>query len=153
MPLYKWDDLEETLMTPSRTRAKGKSIIGKRLVLQRVLLGEDRGDGKIGAVPHSHPEEQVFIPLKGILKLRMVDENKWYTLGVGDIFVVPPYVEHEEVCDEEFLWLNIKNRIPGHSWYDTNWIPGAEEDWARAEQILEEMDQKYEEKTPWSKDD
>ena len=150
MPLYKWDELEDTLMTPSRTLSKGKSVIGKRLILQRVLHHEDRGDGHAGARAHAHPEEQMFIPLKGSMKIRVGDEDKWYDVGEGDVFLVQPNVEHEEICEEDCLWINIKSRIPGHSWYDTNWIPGAEEEWKKAEKILEDMDENFQEKTPWN---
>jgi len=147
MPLYKWDELEDTIITPSRAQSKGKSIIGKRLMLLRILHHEDRGDGHAGAIGHSHPEEQIFIALKGKMRFRCEDE--WFTMEEGDVFVVPPYTEHEEICDGDFLWLTIKNRIPGHSNYDDSWVPGSKEDWKKAEAILDEMDRKYKEKTPW----
>ncbi len=109
----------------------------------------DRGDGRAGAKTHSHPEEQIFIPLRGKMKIRC--ENEWFTVEPGDVFLMPANTEHEEICDEEFLWLNIKNRIPGHSWYDTTWVPGAEDEWKKVKAILDEMDRKYKEKTPWNK--
>jgi len=149
MPLYKWDQLEETLITPSRTQSKGKTIMGKSLLLQRILHREDRGDGHAGAKIHSHPEEQIFIALKGKMKVRCGSE--WFTMEPGDIFLMPANTEHEEICDEDFLWLNIKNRIPGHSWYDGSWKPGVEENWKKAKTILDEMDRKYKETTPWNK--
>jgi hypothetical protein len=149
MPLYKWDEIEETIITPSRCQSKGKTIMGKSLLLQRVFHHEDRGDGCAGARTHSHPEEQIFIALKGKMRIRC--EETWYTMEPGDIFLMPANTEHEEICDEDFLWLNIKNRIPGHSWYDMSWIPGAEEGWKRVKTILDEMDRKYKERTPWDK--
>jgi len=149
MPLYKWDQLEETLITPSRTQSKGKTIMGKSLLLQRILHREDRGDGHAGAKTHAHPEEQIFIALKG--KMRIWCGGKWFTMEPGDVFLMPANTEHEEICDEDFLWLNIKNRIPGHSWYDGNWKPGAEEDWKKAKAILDKMDRDYKETTPWNK--
>ena len=148
MPLYKWDEVEETLITPSRTQSKGKTVRGKYLLLQRILHREDRGDGYAGARTHSHPEEQIFIALKGTMKIRAGD--KWYTMEEGDVFLMPANTEHEEICEGDFLWFNIKSRVPGHSWYDGSWIPGSEEDWKRAKAILDDMDEKYEEKTPWN---
>lgn len=148
MPMYNWDRIEDTLITPCRTNSRGKTILGKSLLLQRILHHEDRGDGTAGARTHSHPEEQIFIALQGTMRIREGDQ--WYTMKPGDVFVMPANVEHEESCLEDFLWLNIKNRIPGHSWYDTSWKPGAEEDWKKARLILDKMDKKYRETTPWN---
>lgn len=149
MPLYKWNELEETLITPSRGQSKGKTIMGKYLTLQRILHREDRGDGYAGAKTHSHSEEQIFIALQGKMKIRV--GNEWFTMEPGDVFLMPANVEHEEICEGDFLWLNIKNRIPGHSWYDMSWVPGSEEDYKKLKAIFEEMDRKYKEKTPWNK--
>jgi mannose-6-phosphate isomerase-like protein (cupin superfamily) len=148
MPLYKWDRIEDTLITPSRTQSKGKTIRGKSLLLQRILHHEDRGDGHAGAKTHSHPEEQIFIALKGKMKIRAGSE--WYTMEEGDVFLMPAGMEHEEVCEGDFLWFNIKSRIPGHSWYDGSWKPGAEKDWEKVKKSYDEMDKKYREKTPWN---
>ena len=149
MPLYTWDKLEETLITPSRGQSKGKTIMGKHLTLQRILHREDRGDGHAGAKTHSHPEEQIFIALEGGMKIRVGTE--WFTMGRGDVFLMPANVEHEEICHGDFLWLNIKHRIPGHSWYDMSWAPGSEEDYKKLKTMFDEMDRKYQEKTPWNK--
>ena len=148
MPLYKWDEIEETLITPSRTQSRGRTIKGKYLWFQRILHREDRGDGHGGALPHSHPEESIFIALKGKCRIRAGDE--WFTVEEGDVFLMPANMEHEEISEGDFLWLHIKNRIPGHSWYDGSWVPGAVEEWKKAKAILDEMDKKYKEKTPWN---
>jgi len=83
MLLYKWDEIEDTLITPSRTQSKGKTIMGKHLLLQRILHHEDRGDGHPGARTHSHPEEQIFIALKG--KMRIRAGNEWFTMEVNGV--------------------------------------------------------------------
>jgi mannose-6-phosphate isomerase-like protein (cupin superfamily) len=112
------------------------------MMLFRVLHREDRGDGAAGAKPHLHPEEQIFIALRGSMRIRVGDV--WYTMEPGDVVVVPEDVEHEELVEGEFLWLTVKHRIPGHS-QDDSWAPGAEEDWKRAKAFLDEMDEKYRE--------
>ena len=150
MPVFRWDDLEDTLITPKYTSGIGKTIMGKGLILQRILnVKEERNDGvhKVGG--HAHPEEQMIICLKKGRKARLGQE--WVEMEEGDIALVPPHMEHEAISDEDHLFLSIKTRIPGHSWYDGSWVPGAEEDWKRAQKILEEMDKKYKERTPWSK--
>ncbi len=148
MPVYKWDDLEETFITPSHTKVRGKSIIGKGLLFQRIVHHGELGWHSI-ARPHSHPEEQMIIPLEGRMKLRI--GNELLVGGPGDIFLMPAETEHEEFCEGDFLFFNIKIRIPGHSWYDHSWRPGAEEGWRKAKAILDEMDSNYREVTPWHK--
>jgi mannose-6-phosphate isomerase-like protein (cupin superfamily) len=145
MALYKWDDIEERALSPQRSQSTMKLIPAKRMLLLRVLHREDRGDGHAGAIAHSHPEEQIFIALKGTMRIRV--GNEWFTMKEGDVVVVPENTEHEEIVDGEFLWLTIKHRIPGHS-QDDSWAPGAEEDWNEAKAILDEMDKKYKEKAP-----
>lgn len=145
MPYYKWNQIEEQVYSPQRAQSSARLIAGKRMLLLRVLHREDRGDGYAGAKPHSHPEEQIFIALKGKMRIRV--GNEWFTMQEGDVVVVPEDTEHEEICEGEFLWLTVKHRIPGHS-QDDSWAPGAEKDWKRAKGILDEMDQKYREKAP-----
>ncbi len=148
MSVFSWDKLEKTMITPGKTNSRGETVRGKRLLLQRILHDKDRGDGKgAGAQPHAHPEEQIFVALEGLMKMRIGKD--WYTLEPGDVALVPPYVEHEEICDDDFLWYNIKSRVPGHSWYDTSWKPGSEEDWGKLEKIYDELDEKYVENDPW----
>jgi len=138
MPLFKWEDIEEGFITPSHTTSKGRSIMGHRLGIQRILHTPGGG-----AKTHLHAEQQLFISLKGKMKIRA--GNEWSTMDDGDLFLMHPYIEMEEVTDGEFLWLNIKDRIPGYSWYDHSWVPGSKEDWKKVEAILNDMDQKNKE--------
>lgn len=147
---YAFDQLEDTMITPRRTNNRGKTVKGKHIWLQRIITDEDRGDGKgLGAQTHTHPEEQIIIAIKGTMDIRI--ENEWYKMKPGDVVVLPPDIEHEEICDGEFVWFNIKHRIPGHSWYTTEWEPGAKEDWEKIAKLYDEMDEKYQEDTPWNK--
>jgi mannose-6-phosphate isomerase-like protein (cupin superfamily) len=97
-----------------------KFVPAKRMMLFRVLHREDRGAGLAGAKAHSHLEEQIFIALKGTMRIRVADV--WYTMGAGDVVVVPENVEHGEIVEGEFLWLIVKHRMPGHS-QDDSWAP------------------------------
>jgi mannose-6-phosphate isomerase-like protein (cupin superfamily) len=145
MALYKWDEIDEKIYSPQRAQSGMKFVPAKRMMLFRVLHREDRGDGLAGAKAHSHPEEQIFIALKGTMRIRVGDE--WYTMEAGDVVVVPENIEHEEIVEGEFLWLTVKHRIPGHS-QDDSWAPGAEENWSKVKAMLDEMDEKYREEAP-----
>jgi len=144
---YNFDAIPDTMITPRRTNNRGKTYTGKHIILQRIITDEDRGDGQgLGAQTHSHPEEQIFIAISGTMKIRIEDE--WFTMGPGDVVVIPPDVVHEEICEGEFIWYSIKSRIPGHSWHTTEWAPGAEKDWQKVKELYDEMDQKYIEEPP-----
>jgi mannose-6-phosphate isomerase-like protein (cupin superfamily) len=140
MTLYKWDQMEAKVLSPQRAQSTQKLIRGKRILLMQVLHRADRGDGHAGARAHAHPEEQIFIALKGTMKIRV--GNEWFTMKDGDVVVVPENIEHEEVVDGDFSWLAIKNNIPGHG-QDDSWAPGAEKDWERVKTLLDEMSDKY----------
>jgi len=144
--MYRWDDLQEVLITPSHTPSKGKVIMGKHLILQRNLNVGDRGDGFPGATTHSHPEEQIIMNLQKTNRIRV--GNEWFTMLPGDVVVIPPYVDHETISESGNLNYNIRSRVPGHSWYDGSWVPGAKEEWEHIQMLLAEMDRKYKEKTP-----
>ncbi len=109
MSMYHWDELEDVPITPSHTPSSGKVIIGKSLILQRILNEEDRGDGVPGATAHSHPEEQLIINLSKKKKMRV--GNKWYTMQPGDVVLIPSYVEHEGTSEQGNLSYNIRNRM------------------------------------------
>lgn len=149
MPMYRWNDLDDVFITPSHTPSKGKVILGKHLILQRILNVEDRGDGIPGATAHSHPEEQIVINLEKGKRMRVGSE--WFTMEPGDVVLIPPYVDHEGTSDAGNLHYNIRSRVPGHSWYDGSWVSGAEADWGKVRALFLEMDKKYKEKLPWRK--
>jgi uncharacterized RmlC-like cupin family protein len=101
MPVFRWNELEETFITPSMTKIRGKGIIGKALVLQRITHHGVPGWHPI-AGRHVHPEEQVIIPLEGKMRLRIGDEE--LEGGPGDVFFMPAEIEHQEFCDGDFLF-------------------------------------------------
>ncbi len=151
MPVYNWENLEETKITPSRTTAIGKTVKTDYMLLQKIVYEEDRGDGKgAGAQPHSHPEEQIVMPIEGTMKVRIKDE--WFEVGPGDIIVLPANVEHEQVVEDRLVWLNVKLRVPGHSVFDGGWLPGSKKDWGKLIDHYKEMDKKYKGSAPWDRE-
>jgi mannose-6-phosphate isomerase-like protein (cupin superfamily) len=148
MPKYKWEELPESVITPGKSVAKGSTLYGDMIFMQIMEYKQDRGDGKVGAHPHFHPEEQMFIVLKGIMNIR--EEGKdWYAVHPGELCWIPAYATHEAVWDGDGLVYNFKTRVPGHSWYDGSWQPGSEDAWNQHFGNFKEMIKKYKEVVPW----
>ena len=78
MPQHKWEDIKDTMITPSHSTAKGKTITGNQIILQKIEYRGDRGDGKNGARPHNHPEEQFLVVTEGTVKMKE-DGGEWCT--------------------------------------------------------------------------
>ncbi len=152
MPRHKWSDISETMITPSHSTAKGQTITGNQIMLQRINYRGDRGDGKNGARLHNHPEEQFFIVIEG--KIRMREEGgDWVILDPGDAYHIPALVMHEMIVDGDGdgAIYQFKVRVPGHSVFDHGWAPGAKEAWERHVNQFSEMTTNYKENNPWTK--
>jgi len=148
MPHYKWEEINDTMITPSHSTAKGKTITGNQIILQKIEYRGDRGDGQNGARPHNHPEEQFLIVTEGTFKLRE-DDGEWSTLKAGDTYHIPAYQMHEMIVEGEGEIYQFKIRVPGHSVYDHSWAPGSKEAWEKHFTEFNEMTKKFKEKNPW----
>jgi mannose-6-phosphate isomerase-like protein (cupin superfamily) len=147
MPHFKWENIKETMITPKHSSAKGQTILGNMIMLQRFDYKGDRGDGKNGATPHHHPEEQFLIVTKG--KLKMCEGGQWYNLDTGDVFWIPANSVHEMVVEGEAEIYQFKVRVPGHSVYDGSWDSDSQEAWDNITKTFGLMRQKYTETAPW----
>ncbi len=54
---------------------------------------------------HNHPDEELFYILTG--KLKVVGGGNEYTIGPGDIFIVPAYVAHEFEALETATFIEV----------------------------------------------
>jgi len=176
--IVNWKDIPETMITPGYSVARGKTIYGNMLLLQQVEfrgnVPQVRKDGEVGANMHFHPEEQIFIILKNKLNIRFggkvkkvegdnthFDPNKmevesseqeWQSAGPGEVCYIPAYTLHEASWEGGYgLTYSVKARIPGHSWYDESWQPGARDDWERHFKNFRKLNEKYKETVPWDK--
>lgn len=150
MPVYKWDELKEYPITPSHSVAKGKTLYGNMIFIQKLKYKGDRGDGKTGATLHCHPEEQFIIRLKGTQRFQ--EGGQWYEAEPGDVVHIPANSEHQGylIDGDEGLTYQIKVRVPGHSFYDLSWQPGSKEEWEEHFRKFNEMSKKYHERLPWN---
>ena len=88
MPVYNWDQMERSVISPHYSTAEGPTIKGAK-----IEVGRYRYAAGTGAKPHRHPEEQVINVLAGRLKVRVGDEE--WVLGPGDAVLIPPHTDHE----------------------------------------------------------
>ena len=148
MPKYTWDDIETFQITPGKSTAVGKTIVGEKIILQlnSFLNSEKREDGSSGGRLHSHDEELLQIIVKG--ELHVCEDGKWDVVRPGDVFHYPANVMHEAWASEDVVMYFIKNRINGHSIYDMGWEPGAEDAWKKICDAYNESEQ-FENHDPW----
>ena len=115
MAYYKWEDLKTELITPKYSTASGATIQG-----EKIEVGLLSYPPQTEAKPHSHPNEQFMIVLKGRGKWNVGGEEK--ILGPGEVVYNPPNVEHSiEVLDEELQVINIKDIVPDWSVKHAKW--------------------------------
>ena len=115
MAYYKWEDLKAELITPKYSTASGPTIQG-----EKIEVGLLSFPAHTEAKPHTHPNEQFMIVLKGRAKWNVGGEEK--ILGPGEVVYNPPNIEHSiTVLDEELQVINIKDIVAGWSVKHAKW--------------------------------
>jgi quercetin dioxygenase-like cupin family protein len=71
MAFYKWEDLKTELITPKYSTASGPTIHG-----EKIEVGLLSFPARTEAKPHSHPNEQFMIVLKGRARWNVAGEEK-----------------------------------------------------------------------------
>jgi quercetin dioxygenase-like cupin family protein len=88
VPFYSWSQIQDSVISPHYSTAKGPTIKGLK-----IEIGRYRYPDGTGAKPHRHPEEQVISILAGKLRVRIGTEER--ILEPGDAAHIPPNTEHE----------------------------------------------------------
>ncbi len=114
MPFYKWDEIEEDVITPSYSIGKGPSIRGE--TIEVALVSYPTGTE---AKPHAHPNEQCQVLIKGKARYRVAGEER--VLGPGEVVLVPANTEHDIKILEDLEVINVKNVVPGWSVKHATW--------------------------------
>lgn len=114
MPFFKWSEMDSDWITPSYSMARGPAIKGEKIEVALIQYPA----GSL-AKPHSHPNEQVQVILKGRARYRIGDEKK--ELGPGEAVLIPANVEHEVEILEDMEVINCKDVVPGWSVYHARW--------------------------------
>lgn len=106
MPILKLEQLEEQYVTPKHSTAFGRLITG-----EQVELGILRYRAGTGAEPHAHPQEQIFVVVKGRMRISM--DGEVAEIGPGEAALMPPNVPHSVAALEDSEVISCKSVIGG----------------------------------------
>ena len=105
MTFYRLADLARLGVAPEGTSGARPAIQGERI---DVSFYQYPANTK--KKPHSHPEEQIVVVLKGRLGYRVQDREK--VLGPGEAVHIPAGVEHQNwSLDQEVDFISCQNII------------------------------------------
>ena len=98
MPVYRFDDLRQELVTPKHSTAFGGLITG-----EQIELGMLRFKAGEGAKEHAHPHEQILLVLSG--RVRITIAGRAHELGPREAAHMPPNVPHslDALADTEVV--------------------------------------------------
>jgi len=111
---FKWDEMESDFITPKYSSGKGPVITGERIEVAFMFYPAGT-EGK----PHSHPNEQIQVALKGKVRGVIAGEESIIEPGGGVLF--PSNVEHGIQILEDYSVINCKDIVPGWSVYHARW--------------------------------
>jgi quercetin dioxygenase-like cupin family protein len=89
--LLKWDDVKEEKLNEKLSR---KLAVGQNEMIGRLRLAKGAS-----VPPHKHLAEQITMVMSGALKFTI--GGKDYTVGAGEVLVIPPNVVHSAVALED----------------------------------------------------
>jgi quercetin dioxygenase-like cupin family protein len=110
---FRWAEMTSEFITPRYSSGRGPLITGVRIEvsLMQFAAGTE-------AKPHSHPNEQIQVPLKGKIKgLGGPD----VVSGPGEVILIPALIQHWASIVEDYEAVNCKNIVPGWSIYNARW--------------------------------
>ncbi len=114
MPFFRWEELPSDFITPSYSQGRGPVVKGVKIEV--ALMNYPSGTF---AKPHTHPNEQVQVVLKGKAKYRVGGEEK--ILGPGEAVLIPAETEHMVEILEDLEVINCKDVVEGWSVYHARW--------------------------------
>lgn len=99
-----FDQDGDNLVSGSYSDARGPVLRSEKIEVTRAFFGKGRG-----AKTHAHPEEQVFIILKG--RLRVTCNGETYECGPGEGSFHPSNAEHTVEALEDVTAVSFKNLV------------------------------------------
>jgi quercetin dioxygenase-like cupin family protein len=95
---------QDNAVTPQYSDARGPVLRSEKIEVTRAFFASGKG-----AKTHSHPEEQVFIILKG--RLRVTCDGETYECGPGEGSFHPSNAEHTVEALEDVTAVSFKNLV------------------------------------------
>ena len=111
---FKWDEMKSGFITPQYSAARGPTLTGERIEVALFFFPAGT-EGK----PHSHPNEQIQVVLKG--KARAFIEGEEFIIEPGWGILYPVNLRHGAQILEDYTLLNCKDIVPGWSVYHARW--------------------------------
>jgi len=111
---FKWAEMKSDFITPKYSTGQGSVVSGERIEVA-LMFYPAGGGGK----PHSHPNEQIQVTLKGKSRSRIGGDEQ--VRNPGDVVLMPPNTEHSGQTLEDMTVVNCKNIVPGWSVYHARW--------------------------------
>jgi len=111
---FAWDEVKSDFITPKYSSARGPTLTGERIEVTLMFMPAGT-EGK----PHSHPNEQIQVVIKGKARALIGEEEYLVTPGGGVLF--PVNVQHGAQIVEDYTVLNCKDIVPGWSVYHARW--------------------------------
>lgn len=106
MPIFRFAEIQSEYVTPKYSKAFGPLLTGTQ-----IEVGQLRFRAGEGAVPHTHPQEQVMVVVCG--RLRVTIDGQTSDLGPGEGFLAPPNAEHHVTALEDTEVLSCKGLVDG----------------------------------------
>jgi quercetin dioxygenase-like cupin family protein len=100
---FKWEEMKSDFITPKYSSGRGPVLTGERIEVAFMFY-----PGGTEAKPHSHPNEQIQVGLKG--KVEYVIGNEKHVVGPEGGVLMPIGVEHSVHVLEDYTVINCKER-------------------------------------------
>ncbi len=111
---FKWEEMKADFITPKYSSGRGPTVSGDRIEV--AFMSYPAGTE---AKPHSHPNEQIQVALKG--KVMYIIAGVEHIVGPEGGILMPIGVEHAVRILEDYTVINCKDIVPGFSVYHAGW--------------------------------
>jgi quercetin dioxygenase-like cupin family protein len=111
---FKWDEMKADFITPKYSSGRGPTVSGDRIEVAFMFY-----PAGTEAKPHSHPNEQIQVGLKG--KVKYIIGGEEYVVGPEGGVLMPVDVLHSVRVLEDYTVINCKDIVQGFSVYNARW--------------------------------
>lgn len=96
---YRWDEVEEDAPRELVTR---KRVVGEKAMVSRLVL-----EAGCRVPVHSHENEQIAYVVEGELLLEVGERGEVFTVGAGEVLVIPGGMPHAAEAKKRTVVLDI----------------------------------------------
>jgi quercetin dioxygenase-like cupin family protein len=111
---FRWDEMQSDFITPKYSSGRGPVVTGDQIEVAFMFY-----PGGTEAKPHSHPNEQIQVGLKG--KVKYIIGGEEHISGAEGGVLMPVDVPHSVSVLEDYTVINCKDIVQGFSVYHARW--------------------------------